>query len=45
MTKAYGKGSNEGDIIPSLNLQQVIDYNDPTMSENMNDLCVEVYEV
>ena len=42
MTKAYGKGSNEGDIIPARKVQDMLDFNDPTMSDNMNDLCVRV---
>lgn len=44
MTKAYGKGSNEGDLIPARALQEMMDQNDPAMSENMNDLCVRVYK-
>jgi thiosulfate reductase/polysulfide reductase chain A len=43
MTKAYGKGSNEGDLIPARSVQEMVDLNDPSMSENMNDLCVKVY--
>jgi len=42
MTKAYGKGSNEGDIIPARKVQDMLDFNDPSMSDNMNDLCVRV---
>jgi thiosulfate reductase/polysulfide reductase chain A len=42
MTKACGKGSNEGDIIPALTVQQMFDLHDPSMSENMNDVCVRV---
>ena len=42
MTNAYGKGSNEGDLIPAQSAQEMLDLNDPSMSENMNDLCVNV---
>ena len=42
MTNAYGKGSNEGDIIPARTVQDMLDFNDPSMSDNMNDLCVRV---
>lgn len=44
MTKAYGKGSNEGDIIPARDLQEMFEQQDPSMSCNMNDLCVRVYK-
>jgi thiosulfate reductase/polysulfide reductase chain A len=44
MTKAYGKGSNEGDIIPARKVQDMLDFNDPAMSDNMNDICVKVYK-
>jgi hypothetical protein len=42
MTKACGKGSNEGDIIPSRTVQGMLDFNDPFMSDNRNELCVRV---
>ena len=43
MTKAYGKVSNEGDIIPApRTVQDTLDFNDPSMSDNRNDLCVRV---
>ena len=42
MTNAYGKGSNEGDIIPSRTVQGMLDFNDPFMSDNRNELCVRV---
>jgi thiosulfate reductase/polysulfide reductase chain A len=44
MTKAYGKGSNEGDIIPARTVQDMLDLKDPSMSDNMNDLCVNVHK-
>ncbi len=44
MTKAYGKGSNEGDIIPARDIQEMLEMQDPSMSANMNDLCVKVYK-
>jgi thiosulfate reductase/polysulfide reductase chain A len=44
MTKAYGKGSNEGDLIPAQSTQEMLDAKDPSMSENMNDVCVRVYK-
>ena len=43
MRKAYGKGSNEGDIISARKLEDMLDSQDPSMSDNMNDLCVKVY--
>jgi len=44
MTKAYGKGSNEGDLIPARTVQDMLDLKDPSMSDNMNDLCVNVHK-
>ncbi len=44
MTKAYGKGSNEGDRIPARDIQEMLEKQDPSMSSNMNDLCVRVYK-
>jgi thiosulfate reductase / polysulfide reductase chain A len=43
LTKAYGKGSNEGDLVPSVTHKQMVDAKDPSMSMNMSDICVKVY--
>jgi thiosulfate reductase / polysulfide reductase chain A len=43
MTKAFGKGSNEGDLVPALTHKQMVESRDPSMSMNMSDICVRVY--
>jgi thiosulfate reductase / polysulfide reductase chain A len=45
LTKTYGKGSNEGDLVPSVSIQQMLADKDPSMSMNMSDICVRVYNV
>jgi len=42
---AYGRGANEGDLIPALTVEQQLALGDPGMSAMMEDVMVKIYKV
>ena len=44
LSVAYGKGSNEGDLIPNLTIQQQLEAGCPGMGAFMEDVAVRVYK-
>ncbi|WP_291321926.1 molybdopterin-dependent oxidoreductase [Desulfonatronospira sp.] len=44
LSLAYQRGANEGDLIPRINIQEMLEIKDPGAGSAMNDFCVRVYK-
>lgn len=44
LTLAHTKGANDGDLIPDMTFEEMIELNDPGMGACMTDFCVKVYK-
>ncbi len=44
LTLAYQRGANEGDLIPKMNIKEMLEIKDPGAGSAMNDFCVRIYK-
>jgi thiosulfate reductase / polysulfide reductase chain A len=44
LTAGFGRGANEGDLIPSMNFNEMNALNDPGMGAAMQDVAIKVYK-
>jgi thiosulfate reductase / polysulfide reductase chain A len=44
MTNAYGRGANEGDLIPSMTFEEMKALKDPGQGACMQDFAVKIYK-
>jgi thiosulfate reductase / polysulfide reductase chain A len=44
MTNAFGRGANEGDLIPSMTFEEMKALKDPGMGACMQDFAVKIYK-